>query len=217
MTRKTVLFDLDGTLTDPGLGITNAILYAFREMGLPQVPREELYPYIGPPLVWSFQTFAKMALADAKRAADHYRDYYQAAGKLENQVYPGIPEALQALRRRGCRTLVATSKPEPTAIEILEFFHLAPYFDGIAGSCSEGTVRLTKGEVLAYALDRYAVEPAAAVMVGDRLYDVAGAKEHGLPCIGVLYGYGSREELLKAGAAALAETPKEIIRCVEAL
>lgn len=217
MTRKTVLFDLDGTLTDPGLGITNAILYAFREMGLPQVPRKDLYSYIGPPLVWSFQSFAKMTLEDAKRATDLFRDYYQASGKLENQVYPGIPETLQALRRRGCRTLVATSKSEPTAIEILEFFHLAPYFDGVAGSSPEGKVRLTKGEVLAYALAQYAVDPNAAVMVGDRQYDVAGAEEHSLPCIGVLYGYGSREELLEAGAAALAETPEEIIRCVEAL
>ena len=143
MTGGTVLFDLDGTLTDPGLGITNAILYAFREMGLPPVPRETLYPYIGPPLIWSFQTFAHMDLADARRATALYRAYYADRGKSENAVYPGTPQALRSLGARGYRLAVATSKPEDLAREVLELFRLTDYFDFVAGrnrpqSCRHG-------------------------------------------------------------------------------
>lgn len=217
MTGGTVLFDLDGTLTDPGLGITNAILYAFREMGLPPVPRETLYPYIGPPLIWSFQTFAHMDLADARRATALYRAYYADRGKSENAVYPGIPQTLRSLGARGYRLAVATSKPEDLAREVLELFRLTDYFDFIAGSDPAKITRVTKGEVLAYALEQGGIDPRAAVMVGDRVYDVEGAREHGLPCIGVLYGYGSRQELQDAGAAALAETPEKIQTCVEAI
>lgn len=201
---QTILFDLDGTLTDPGPGITNAVGYALQKLGRPVPPREELYCYIGPPLLDSFARYAGMSEDEAKRALAYYREYFAPIGLYENAVYPGIPELLARLRQAGRTLVLATSKPEPFAGRILEHFALAPYFDFVAGSTMDER-RTAKAEVIAYALTLAGVtDRSAAVMVGDRDYDVLGAKEQGLGCIGVLFGYGSAAELTAAGAQALA-------------
>lgn len=205
----TIFFDLDGTLTDPGLGITNSILYALERMGRPAPSRERLYPWIGPPLQESFQAYAEMTEEEARQAVSWFRVYFDRQGKFENAVYPGIPRLLAALQGEGTRLAVATSKPERFALEILAHFGLAPYFTGVFGSAMDGN-RSRKGEVLAYALERLGIRPGAALMVGDREHDVRGAEENGMACVGVLYGYGGRLELESAGAACLAATVEEL-------
>lgn len=206
----TILFDLDGTLTDPGLGITNAVMHALQKMGRPVPPREDLYRYIGPPLLGSFERFAGMNATEARQALGFYREYFVPTGMFENEVYPGIPQLLERLRKAGKTVVLATSKPEPFARRILEHFDLLRWFDHVAGSTLDET-RTEKAEVIAYALQLADVtDRASAVMVGDRSYDVDGAREQGLACIGVLFGYGSRPELEQAGAVAVAAGVAEL-------
>lgn len=209
-----LLFDLDGTLTDPGVGITNSVMYALKSFGIVEHDREKLYPFIGPPLLNSFMEFYGFDEQKAEQAVARYREYYRETGIYENQVYDGIPELLKRLHAEGKILLLATSKPEPFAKQILTHFNLMQYFAVAAGSDFEGS-RNTKGKVIAYALDLYARMSGRpiqelkekAVMIGDRSYDIAGAKENGLCSVGVLWGYGSREELEKAGADYMMESP----------
>jgi len=203
MRYKNVLFDLDGTLTDPAEGITNALMHAQRRLGREVSPREELFVFIGPPLIETFMSEWGLTRAEADQALVYYREHFGTKGLFENVPYAGIGECLADLKAAGLRLYVATSKPEPLSLRILEHFDLLPYFEAVAGSTMDEQ-RTKKGEVIAYALDTYALDPSETVMVGDRKHDVIGARENGLACIGVLYGYGSREELTAAGAAALA-------------
>ena len=207
---NTLLFDLDGTLTDPFDGITNSVLYALKKCGIAETDRKKLAAFIGPPLMESFQVFYGMSEGAARRAVACYREYYADKGIFENRVYDRIPETLAALAARGKKLYVATSKPEFFAEKILEHFRLAPYFSGVAGATMDET-RTRKADVIAYALGRFSLPQAQSVMIGDRMHDVAGAKQNKLPCIGVLYGFGSREELLAAGADMLAETPEALL------
>ena len=201
---KNILFDLDGTLTDPAEGITNSLMHAQRRLGRPVSPREQLYVFIGPPLIETFMSEWGLSHAESEQALVYYREYFTARGIFENDPYPGIEAFLAQLKAAGFRLFVATSKPEPLSLRILEHFGLMPYFEGLAGSTMDEK-RTKKGEVIAYALKTFQLDPAETIMVGDRKHDVEGARENGLPCVGVLYGYGSREELTAAGAAALAE------------
>ncbi len=205
-----ILFDLDGTLTDPGIGITNSVMYALERYGISVDSRESLYRFIGPPLVDSFQRFYGFSPADARAAVDVYREYFADRGIFENEVYPGIPALLSRLRAAGLRLIMATSKPEEYAVQIAEHFGLTDFFDCIAGAAMDET-RSQKWEVIEYALARCGVTDRDAVlMVGDRKHDVLGASRCGLACLGVLYGYGSRDELEKAGACAFAETVEAV-------
>ena len=204
MTYKNVLFDLDGTLTDPAEGITNALMHAQRRLGMAVSPREELYVFIGPPLIETFMSEWGLTRAEADQALLYYREHFSVKGLFENVPYPGIGACLAELKAAGLRLFVATSKPEPLSLRILEHFDLLQYFEAVAGSTMDEK-RTKKGEVIAYALKTFQLDPAETIMVGDRKHDVEGARENGLPCVGVLYGYGSREELAAAGAAALAE------------
>ena len=199
---KNVLFDLDGTLTDPAEGITNALMHAQRRLGRAVSPREQLFVFIGPPLIEMFMSEWGLTRAEADQALVYYREHFSTKGLFENVPYPGIGDCLADLRAAGLRLFVATSKPEPLSLRILEHFELLQYFEAVAGSTLDEQ-RTKKGEVIAYALDTYHLDPAETVMVGDRKHDVEGARENGLPSIGVLYGYGSRAELTAAGAAAL--------------
>lgn len=208
----TVLFDLDGTLTDPGEGITNSVAYALRKWGIEPPERQALYCFIGPPLVDSFMKYYGFTPENAQRAVEDYREYFRDRGIFENAVYDGVPALLQGLREAGLRVVLATSKPEEFAVTILEHFGLAQWFDAVAGASMDGS-RSKKGDVIAYALARCG---GRAVMVGDRKHDILGAKENGLPSVGVLYGYGSREELLAAGADKLVETPQQLLRLLTA-
>ncbi len=206
---RTLLFDLDGTLTDPGLGITNSVAYALRCFGIEPPPREQLYPFIGPPLLDSFRNFCGFSDADAHRAVDCYREYYRDRGIFENRLYDGIPELLQALCGAGRRIVLATSKPELFAVQILEHFGIARFFHFTAGALLDET-RTRKADVIAHALSISGADPSEALMIGDREYDVLGAREQGLETVGVLYGYGSRAELERAGAAWLAGSVAEL-------
>ena len=209
-----VLFDLDGTLTDSGLGITNSVKYALGREGIEVKDRSELFRFIGPPLVDSFQMFYGFSAEKALEITHIYREYYSTKGIFENEVYDGIEELLKKLHEAGKRILVATSKPEPFARKILDHFSLSQYFEYIAGSNMDET-RSTKAEVIDYALESCNItDLSEAVMVGDREHDVIGAKKIGMKSIGVLFGYGDREELEKAGADYIAETPEDIFRII---
>lgn len=206
---KHIFFDLDGTLTDPGEGITNSVAYALSKFGIEVGDRRELSRFIGPPLIDAFMEYYGFSKPDAERALALYREYFAPKGIFENAVIDGIPELLLALKVQGCRLYVATSKPEEFAKKILEHFSLAAYFDGIYGSTMDET-RNRKDAVIAYALEQTGVKSADAVMVGDRHHDIGGAKTNGMRSVGVLFGYGSREELASAGADAIAETVQEL-------
>ena len=206
--KKAILFDLDGTLTDSGEGIINCAQYAFRQMGYPVPPREEMGVFVGPPL---WDTFEKFGIPKERtdEAVQVFRSRYVPIGKFENTPYPGIRELLEALRAEGNLLYVATSKPETTAVEVLEHFDLARYFDRICGADLE-TKRNSKDAVIAYLLDMTGSD-AEMVMVGDTEYDVLGAAAHGIPTIGVSWGYGDVAAMEKAGAKAIAHTTGELL------
>lgn len=209
MPAPALLFDLDGTLTDPGEGITNSVAYALERMGVTPPPREELYAFIGPPLPESFRKYYGMSEADAWRSVVLYREYFADRGIFENVPYPGVREALIRLRAHGFRIYLATSKPEVFARRILLHFGLADLFDFIAGSDMAET-RVRKADVIRYVLDSTGADPAQTKMIGDRRHDVEGAHACGLPAVGVTWGYGSAEELTSVGADALCASPEEM-------
>lgn len=211
MNSPTILFDLDGTLTDPGIGITNSILYALGEMGMEQPPREALYRFIGPPLVEEFQKVYGVSKDTSLAIVKQFQVYFADRGIYENSMYDGIPSMLERLKQAGCHLVLATSKPEVFACRVLEHFDLMRFFDAVAGSTMDET-RTAKAEVIAYALEKSGADREHAVMVGDRKHDVAGAKANGLRSLGVLYGYGSRQELVEAGADLLAETVPDVAK-----
>lgn len=208
---KNILFDLDGTLTESAPGITNSLKHAQQRLGMPVSSTEELLKFVGPPLVEMFQSEWGLDEAGAHTALGYYREYFTEKGLFENAVYPGVVDMLKALREAGTRLYVATSKPEPLTRRILDHFELMQYFDGMAGALMDET-RTTKAEVIAYALEHFELDPAETLMVGDRSHDVEGAAENGIPCVGVLYGYGSDMELLGAGAIRVCETAEELTR-----
>ncbi len=214
MKYETLLFDLDGTLTDPGVGITNSVAYALEKYGIVVEDKTELYQFIGPPLHESFERFYGFGKEHAMEAVAFYREYYRDRGIFENAVYEGIRELLCELKQAGRTLLVATSKPEPFAKIVLEHFGLTEYFDYIAGANMDGT-RTKKDEVISYALTAGNVaEWPKALMIGDREYDILGAKRVGIDSMGVLYGYGSPEELKRAGADFLVKEAGEIAEAV---
>ncbi len=197
MTYKNILFDLDGTLTDPGLGITNSIRYALQKQNRPVPNQNVLNTFIGPPLIGAFMEHCNVNRPEAESLLQDYREYFKEKGMFENKVYPGIPETLQTLKERGCHLYVATSKPEPFAKRILEHFDLAKYFDFIGGSTLSET-RTHKDEVIDYVLKENRLQPQDCLMVGDRYYDIEGARKCGMKVAAVLFGYGGREELQSA-------------------
>ncbi|MDR1764865.1 MAG: HAD hydrolase-like protein [Lachnospiraceae bacterium] len=273
--KKAVFFDLDGTLTDSYPGIANSIRYALDYFGFGEVGDDKMRLMVGPSLRHSFSVICGMDEWKVPTAIAKYREYYNPIGKFENSVYPGIPEVLGALRAHGFATMVATSKPEPFAREIIEHFGLAPYFDLVGGALLDGG-RDTKEAVIRHVMGACGLaagqspesgdtpakprrqdsgeiynagggsvhagngaqgalqgpepgggsqsgpgqatcedpvgEPAEIWMVGDRNYDILGAKACGIKSLGVLYGYGTREELEEAGADAIAKTVADVGR-----
>ena len=209
MRYKYIFFDLDGTLTDPGLGITNAIMYARKKRGLDPGRNEDYYRFIGPPMPQSFVEYWGVSMDEAKAILADYREYYVPKGIFENRVYPGIPQALESLKAAGCKLYVATSKPTFMSEQIVERFGLAPYFETVSGSDPDRPDS-TKADVICAARDAFGIDMGRAVMVGDRSFDVIGARECSIPCVGVAFGYGSREELTDAGAVYVADTAEEL-------
>lgn len=205
-----ILFDLDGTLTDPGEGITNSVACALEKFGIDVPDRRALYKFIGPPLAGSFAEHYGFTSETAALAVEYYREYYRDRGIYENLLYPGVPALLGRLRAAGARLLLATSKPEVFARQILKHFELADFFGFAAGSLLDGT-RVRKGEVISYAFASLGVtDTSRAVMIGDREHDIIGAKETGLTSVGVLWGYGDRAELDSAGADFIAADVAEL-------
>lgn len=203
-----ILFDLDGTLTNPFTGITNSMQHALRQVGLEPPLPEEMRRYIGPPLQ---ATFMEMLGNDAlaTQALGFYRQRYGEVGKFENELIPGIVETVQTLSDAGYRLFVATSKLESYSIDIIEHFGLAPLFLRVHGSALDGS-RADKGELIRHILQTEALDPSRTVMIGDRLHDAHGAARNDVQTIGVLWGFGDRAELEKAGAARIAATPAEL-------
>lgn len=210
MEYKYILFDLDGTLTDSAIGIINAIMYAIKKCGIDVKDRNSLYKFVGPPLVDSFQKYYGFSKEEAETALKYYREYYREKGIFENLVYDGLECLLKTLKDNNKTLIVATSKPRVFAEQVLEHFNIAKYFTYIAGSEFDGT-RNNKGEVIKYALKNCNItDLSTVVMIGDREHDIIGAKQAGVKSIGVLYGYGDRNELEKAGADFIADTVKDI-------
>ena len=211
---QNILFDLDGTLTDPGIGITNSVMYALKKFKIDVEDRTSLYRFIGPPLKGSFEEFYGFSEEQSELAVQYYREYFKKQGMLENEVYDGIPELLKQLREKNKTLIVATSKPEPFTLEILRHFQLLDYFNFVAGATMDDT-RNKKSDIIRYALEScHITDKSTAVMIGDRKHDIIGAKENGLDSIGVLFGYGDYEELKAAGATYIAETPMSVFQFV---
>lgn len=209
---KVILFDLDGTLTDSGPGITACVQYALEKMGRPEPDLKKLEVFVGPPLVDQFMAYAGFTKEEADQAVVYYRERYTTKGMFENALYPGIEELLAYLKDQGCVLAVASSKPEPYVHQILEYFKLTGYFTEIVGAELEEGQRSTKEEVIEEALKRLHMESSRqdVVMVGDRSYDVLGAHACGIQCIGVAYGYGSMDELIRAGVTYVADSVEEL-------
>jgi len=217
----TVIFDLDGTLTDSRPGILRTTRYALDKLNKatggqsPAPDAVDMAHMIGPPLRETFKTF--VGAARVEQLLGYYRERYQSIGLLENSVYDGVPNALEALRREGCRLFVATSKNEKDARRILDHFGLKRFFSEIYGAQDDGG-RSVKSDLLTFLMgrERIAARPARVQMIGDRKYDALGARGVGISALGALWGYGEREELVEAGADPLIETPHQIVAAVAA-
>ena len=207
-----LLFDLDGTLTNPQEGITKCVQHALRAFGIEEPDLEKLIPFIGPPLIQSFMEFYNMSEEDARKAVAVYRERFSTVGLFENFPYPGIADMLAELKAQGKILAVASSKPTIYVRRILEKFELAPYFDVIEGSNLDGT-RVDKKEVIAEVLSQLD-NPSAddLLMIGDRKFDVIGAREMGFGCVGVRFGFAAPDELEQSGAVYIADTVRDLHR-----
>ena len=208
--KKYILFDLDGTITDPMLGITKSVKYALNKFDIEVENLDDLCKFIGPPLKDSFMNFYGFNEEDALKAITFYREYFSVTGLYENVVYENFEDMLIALKEQNKSLIIATSKPTVFAEKILEHFNLKKYFDFIAGSNLDNT-RTKKADVISYALEQQGLtEASEMIMIGDREHDVIGAKALGIESIGVLHGYGSYEELSNSGATYIVKDVKEL-------
>ena len=212
MSKKAILFDLDGTLTDSGEGIINCAILALEHFGLPVPSREDLGVFVGPPLDDSFKKFG-VADHQVDEAIRIFRGRYLTKGKFENSPYPGIPEMLSQLQALGHDLYVATSKPEETAVEIMDHFDLSKYFKRICGATMD-KARNSKSKVIAYLLDTCG-RGDNIIMVGDTAFDVIGAKSHNIPTIGVSWGYGMVRDMEEAGAVSIARNVDELFELLK--
>lgn len=207
MNYKFLFFDLDGTLSDPGIGITNSVMYALNHMGIHETNREKLFPFIGPPLRESFAKY--YGIQDTEKAVELYREYFSVTGIFENEVYPGIKNFLNDAQKAGYILCISSSKPEPYVERILEHFQLRDFFSVVAGATMDGRID-RKADVLAMALSRAQASCQDSVIIGDRHNDIEGGRACGIDTVGVLYGYGSKEELQAAGANYLVASVEEL-------
>lgn len=208
---QVLLFDLDGTLTASGEGITKSVQYALRKLGREADDLKALEVFVGPPLLEQFMRYCGMSEEEAVQGVHYYRERYNVTGLFENHPYEGVEEMLEALREKGYTLGVASSKPDGMVKKILEHFGLEKYFCEIVGS-DPNKMKMSKADVIEIILERlgYRDRRAEAVMIGDRNQDVYGAQQAGISCIGVTYGYGSYEELLQAGADKIVKSVKEL-------
>lgn len=209
---KAILFDLDGTLTESGEGITKSVQYALEKIGKPEENLEKLKVFIGPPLLEQFMKYADIDEQTARQAVVYYRERYAEVGIYENRLYPGVENMLKVLKNRGYRLAIASSKPEYFVTKVLKYFHLTECFDEIVGSEMNGD-RTTKSEVIEETLRRLGMlkHPEEAVMTGDREHDIFGAGACGLQCVAVSYGYGTEEELKNAKPLKIVHSTDELL------
>lgn len=207
-----ILFDLDGTLTDPKVGITSSVQYALRALGIEEPSLDKLEPFIGPPLADSFREFYGLSEDQIRTAIAKYRERFDNQGIYENEIYPGMAEMLETLKKGGKKLAIASSKPTQFVERILDYFHIREYFDVIVGSNMDGT-RSKKEEVVEEALRQLVPsglsgdeKQSAVAMVGDRRFDIEGAKAHGITSVGVSFGYAPEGELEQAGADCIVDT-----------
>jgi phosphoglycolate phosphatase len=204
------LFDLDGTIIDPIIGIVNSVKYALDCMKIDYNPTDSFEKFIGPPLDQSFQNFYSLSESGAREAVEFYRVYYKKSGMKENHLYTGIKDLIQDMAKQNILLFVATSKPTLFAIDILKYYQLADYFKEIVGANMDLT-RTAKNEIIGYILSKNLnIDPNNCVMIGDRSYDIIGAQENQLDSIGVLYGYGSNEEMKEVKPTYMAETVDDL-------
>lgn len=216
MKYQYILFDLDGTITESAPGILNSVRYALKKMGFSIRDEEELLQFIGPPLVDSMNKYYGMNEEQAEQAVVFYREYFSQKGMFENSVYEGIEESLKILSESGKKLAIATSKPEVYSVRIVEHFGLADKFEKICGASMDKS-RNEKAGVIRYTLEMLGIpdeEKASVLMVGDRRHDIIGAKQNGLDSMGVLYGYGNRNELEEAGADYIAESAMDVAKII---
>jgi phosphoglycolate phosphatase len=208
---EVILFDLDGTLTDPKVGITKSIQYALRKYDIHVEDLDTLIPFIGPPLADSFQEYYGFSREEALRAIEYYREYFSVTGLYENAVYPGIPQLLEALAAKNKQLIVATSKPTVFSEKILDHFNLSKYFSLVVGSNLDGS-RVVKTEIIEHIITEIACceKRERLLMIGDRKHDIIGAQNAKVASIGVAYGYGSEEELQAANPTCIARTVEEL-------
>ena len=207
-----ILFDLDGTLTNPERGLVSGFVYALKKMGIAREKFGDLRRFIGPPLYEEWQSEFGFTPEESAHAIDVFREYYDIYGWWDNELYDGIVNMLSTLRASGKRLAVATSKPEDTALKVLALFGLDKYFDFIAGAVS-GTDRHRKSQVIEYCLENLgcAHSRSDAILVGDRKYDAEGAGICGIDSLGILWGHGSREELVSSGFTFVAESTRDVL------
>lgn len=214
MKKEFLLFDLDGTIIDSKDGILEAVQHTLFQYGIKE-EKESLIDYVGPPILDALARFHRFTPEDAQKATAEYRRYYAAHGMEKNELFPGIREVLEAFLQKGKKLAVATSKPVEVAVPVLQNLGLTSFFLLIGGSTLSGE-RPHKIDVIRYLLKELEIDDLKrVVMIGDRSYDMEGAKLAGIDAIGVLYGYGGLEELKKSGAACIAETPEDLLRLIE--
>lgn len=208
-----VLFDLDGTLTDPGEGITNSVMYALNKLGIAESDRAKLYKFIGPPLVDSFKEFYGFSDEKAWQGVELYREYFGDKGIYENRVYDGMYKVLDELKANGVRLYVATSKPTFYTNKILDKFNLTKYFELVSGSAMDEK-NSDKATIIKYAVDTANIPTDKALMIGDRKFDILGAKANNIDSVGVLFGYGSKDELVGVDATYIVDSPEELLNII---
>ena len=209
---KAIFFDLDGTLTESGEGITKSVQYALEKIGKPEENLEKLKVFVGPPLMEQFMKYARVDEETGRKAVKYYRERYEVKGIFENRPYDGVEDMLQELKRRGYILAVASSKPEYYVTKILDYFNLSSYFDVVVGSEMNGA-RTSKAEVIEEALKRVKMSDKRqeVLMVGDKEHDVLGARAAGLDCVAVAYGYGTKEELTEAKPLKIVDSVDELL------
>ncbi len=212
---KYILFDLDGTLTNPKEGITKCVQYALKHFGIER-ECDELISFIGPPLKEKFIEYASLSEEDGVKAVEIYRERFAPIGIFENEIYDGIIYLLEELKKQGKTLAIATSKPTVYAEKIAEKYGIMPYLSCLVGSELDGR-HTDKAEVVEIAMRKLGASSKNTIMVGDREHDVIGARKNGVECIGVGYGYGGEDELLKSGALKIADTPYELLKILSAM
>lgn len=211
---KNILFDLDGTITDSGEGIINSVIYSLKKFEIEENDIEKIKKFIGPPLKESYKNFYKMDKEQCEKAVTYYREYYQVKGIFENRLYDGVEELLKKLKYDGKKVILATSKPQQYAEQILKYFKIDMLFDFVKGSNMDGS-GTEKSLIIESVIKELGLKVEECIMVGDRKFDIIGAKICGIESIGVLYGYGNREELAFEKADFIIENPFEVYEIVK--